>query len=264
MYSVLKLHYPFFGSSPPNLKVSLMKRLYLAAAIFGGMATGAFAQEADIKKSIETTLPGAKVLSVADTVVKDVFQVELSSGQVVHVTGDGKHLFGGDLFELKSGRLNNITENWRAGSRVDALKSLQDKDLVVFPAQGVEKGQVYVFTDTSCGYCVKFHSEVPELNSKGITVKYAAWPRSGIDSAQGKLMTDVWCAADRRDAMNKAKTRQSVEPGGKSCSDQVVRDQIDLGHKMGVDGTPALFDKQGRKLGGYVPAAALANMLTGN
>lgn len=252
----------FSGSSLPNNKGILMKRLYLAAAIFGGMVCSAFAQEAEIRKSIESTLPGAKVESVADTAVKDIYQVGLSSGQVLHVTGDGKHLFGGDLFELKGGRLNNVTENWRAGSRIDALKTLQDKDLVVFPAQGVEKGQVYVFTDTSCGYCLKLHSEVPELNSKGITVKYAAWPRAGADSEPGKVMKDVWCSKDRREAMNKAKSRQPVEPGGKSCTNQVILDQIALGHRMGIDGTPALFDKEGHKLGGYVPANALVEMLT--
>lgn len=239
-----------------------MKRVFLAAALLAGMASVAVAGEPEIKKSIEATLPGAKVESVTKTVVNDVYQVQLSSGQVVHVTGDGKNLFGGDLFEIKNGRINNVTENWRAGSRVEALQTLKDKDLVVFPASGVEKGQVYVFTDTSCGYCVKFHSEVPELNSKGITVKYAAWPRSGAESAPGKLMRDVWCSADRRDAMNKAKTRQPVESVGKDCSNQVILDQIELGHRMGVDGTPAVFDKQGRKLGGYVPANALVQILT--
>lgn len=241
-----------------------MKRLFVASALICGLATNAIAQESEISKAIAASLPGAKVQHVEKTAVKDIFQVELSSGQVVHVTGDGKYLFGGDLFELKKGGINNVTENWRAGSRVDALGKLEDKDLVVFPAQGVEKGQVYVFTDTSCGYCMKFHGEVPALNSKGITVKYAAWPRAGVDSVPGKIMTDVWCAADRRDAMNKAKSRQSVETAaGKTCSNQVIKDQIALGHRMGVDGTPAVFDKQGHKLGGYVPSDALIEMLTG-
>lgn len=239
-----------------------MKRLFLAAALFSGLACSAFAQESDITKSLETTMPGAKVESVSKTAVKGIYQVVLNSGLVLHATEDGKHLFGGDLFEIKGGRLNNVTENWRAGTRVDALKSLQDKDLVVFPAQGVEKGQVYVFTDVSCGYCMKFHSEVPELNSKGITVKYAAWPRAGAESADGKVMKDVWCSEDRRDAMNKAKTRQPVPPAKETCTNQVIRDQVMLGHKMGIDGTPALFDPEGHKLGGYVPANELVRILT--
>lgn len=75
-------------------------------------------------------------------------------------------------------------------------------------------------------------------------------------------MRDVWCSADRRAAMNKAKTRQPVEHAKDSCTNQVIVDQVKLGMKMGVDGTPAVFDKQGRKLGGYVPADALVQMLT--
>lgn len=239
-----------------------MKQLHLVAALLGSLACSAFAQESEIKASLEATLPGAKVEHVTATSVNDIYQVELSSGQVIHATGDGKHIFGGDLFELKDGKLKNMTEDYRSISRVDALNTLQDKDLVVFPAQGVEKAQVYVFTDVTCGYCMKFHSEVPELNSKGVTVKYAAWPRAGAQSEVGATMRDVWCSADRRAAMNKAKTRQPVEHAKDSCTNQVIVDQVKLGMKMGVDGTPAVFDKQGRKLGGYVPADALVQMLT--
>ena len=56
---------------------------------------------------------------------------------------------------------------------------------------------VYVFTDVDCGFCKKFHSQISEYNNLGISVKYAAFPRSGIDGETYNKMVSVWCSEDR-------------------------------------------------------------------
>ncbi|CBL45828.1 probable thiol:disulfide interchange protein [gamma proteobacterium HdN1] len=247
-----------------TMKGIKMKRHYLASVCFGFgvLATNVFAGEAEIKASLEASLPRVQIQSVAPTAVKDIYQVVLSSGQVLHTTADGKHFFAGDLISLEGNKIANVTEEWRAKNRVEALHSLKDKDLVVFPAKGAEKGELYVFTDVTCGYCIKFHSEVPELNRQGITVKYAAWPRAGVSSDAGNTMRDVWCAADRQTAMTNAKSHKAVEHAKDSCTDQVIADQVKLGFALGVNGTPAVFDKNGQKLGGYAPADVFVKALT--
>jgi thiol:disulfide interchange protein DsbC len=223
----------------------------------------ALANDAAIKKSIKDNMPGAKIVSIKPSPIKQLFQVELQNGTVVHVSADGSYLVEGDLYGL-SGGVRNLTEEWRSERRVGLIKDIKDEDAVVFPANGVEKGVIFVFTDTSCGYCQKFHAEVPEINAAGITVKYLAWPRYGLKSADGQLMTNVWCSADRRDAMTRAKTGQPVTIEGKICDTAVIERGIELGHKMSVRGTPAIFDKDGRQLGGYVPAQALVKRFAGN
>ncbi len=215
-----------------------------------------------IKDAVAKSLRGALVESVLETPIAGIYQVQLNSGEVTHFTQDAKFMFAGDLYQIEDRGIVNLTESGRSVERVKLIATMDDKNLVVFPAAGVEKGQVYVFTDVSCGYCMKFHSEVPELNAKGITVKYAAWPRAGAQSEPGKIMKDVWCSSDRRTAMNNAKSRQPVEPAKESCSGQEVLDQIALGYKMGVRGTPAVYDKEGHQLGGYVPAEHLVQLLT--
>jgi thiol:disulfide interchange protein DsbC len=40
-----------------------------------------------------------------------------------------------------------------------------------------------------------------------------------------------------------------------------VRKIHDLGLSMGINGTPAIYDQNGRQLGGYLPAAELAKAL---
>lgn len=232
--------------------------------VFSGLVQAAEpADAAAVKQKLEAKLPNLKVKALETTPVKGVYQLEATTGQLLLVSSDGQYIIDGDLLKVEQEGVVNLTEKHRSTQRLGALKELKDKDLVVFKAEGKEKAEVLVFTDTTCGYCRKFHTEIPQLNKMGITVKYAAWPRSGLMSPSGQTMTNIWCAGDRTAAMTKAKTTNDnvTPPAGKACDQNVIQDQINLGQRMGVQGTPAVFLKDGRQVGGYVPAAQLAAQL---
>lgn len=214
--------------------------------------------EQQIRSSLTANLPRLSIVSMQESHAPGIYQVEINGGEVIHVTADGKHILNGDLLAVQPGGVENITETWRSTKRVAALQSLKDEDLVVYQAEGEEKGEVIAFTDTSCGYCRKFHQEIPQLNAMGITVKYAAWPRYGLQSPAGQTMAHIWCSGDREKLMTMAKTSQPVpKPEGK-CDTKVIDDQIALGREVGVRGTPAVYLNDGRKVGGYREAADLA------
>lgn len=218
---------------------------------------------ATITEQFKKSFPQIQLSDVQQTGVKGIYQVVTSNGELIYASADGKHLFTGDMLQMGAMGTVNLSEQWRSTQRVDSLKQLKDKDLVVYPAKGDEKGEVLVFTDTSCGYCRKFHAEIPAINEKGITVKYVAWPRYGVQSPAGQTMANIWCADDRETAMTLAKTNKPVDapPAGKVCDQNVLQDQINLGQRIGVRGTPAVFTPNGRQLGGYVKAGQLAQQM---
>ena len=41
---------------------------------------------------------------------------------------------------------------------------------------------VTVFTDIDCTYCRQFHKTVPELQKRGLQVRYLMFPRAGLQS----------------------------------------------------------------------------------
>lgn len=211
-----------------------------------------------IKKSLSENLPQIQLVGMTESDAPGIYQVELNGGEVIHVTADGKHIINGDLLAVQEGAVRNVTEEWRSKKRVAALQSLKDENLVVFQAEGEEKGEVIAFTDTSCGYCQKLHQEIPQLNAMGITVKYAAWPRYGLQSPAGQIMANIWCSKDRNEMMTKAKSRQEVPKPEGECDTSAIQDQIALGQQLGVRGTPAVYLNDGRKVGGYRKAADLA------
>ncbi|MCG8315864.1 MAG: DsbC family protein [Pseudomonadales bacterium] len=211
-----------------------------------------------IKNNLMSNLPQLQVVQVLPSSAEGIYQVEINNGEVIHVTADGQHIINGDMLVVKAGGVENVTEAWRSEKRIAALAELKDENLVVFQAEGEEKGEVIAFTDTSCGYCQKMHLEIPQLNAMGITVKYAAWPRYGLQSPAGQTMANIWCSADRQEAMTLGKTRKPVPKPEGDCDVSAINDQIALGRTLGVRGTPAVFLSDGRKVGGYRPAADLA------
>ncbi len=103
---------------------------------------------------------------------------------------------------------------------------------------------ITVFTDVSCGFCRELHARIDELVSRGIEVRYAAFPRVGIGSDLYAEMVSVWCAHDRKEALTKAKLGESVAV--LDCSNHPVDDHYKLGRAAGITGTPAILLPDGR------------------
>lgn len=214
-----------------------------------------------IKSNIQLSLGNAEISSIKESPMAGIYQVEMMNGELIYSNEFGTFILSGDLYQLSPGaRPINITENWRGEQRVNLLAGLDVKDMVVFAPEGKTKGVIYAFTDVDCGYCQKFHSEIPELNSLGVEVRYLAWPRAGLKSPTADKMRSVWCAKDRKKAMTKAKRRLTLDVASEDCKTP-IQAQLLLGHKMGVKGTPSLYMANGVHAGGYIKADKLAAKL---
>ena len=133
------------------------------------------------------------------------------------------------------------------------------RSLITFAA-ATPKHTITVFTDVDCSFCRKLHSEMSALNGLGITVRYAAFPRSGPGTPSWATMEAVWCSADRQSALTRAKRGEKIErPEG--CATAAVRSDYELGEQLGMQGTPMIVLEDGRSIGGYLPAAEIARML---
>lgn len=213
-----------------------------------------------VRAALHRLAPGVQMDSIAPAPLPGFYQV-IASGQLVYVSADGKYMLNGDLVDL--GAKRNLSERAWAGFRKAELAKVPEAQRIVF-APPHPKYTVTVFSDVNCGYCRMFHSHIAELNAEGIAVEYLAWPREGVTDTAGKLtdtykeMVSVWCASDRKAAFTAAK--QGKAPAPASCANP-VKDQFDLGVKLGVTGTPMVVGPDGMVLGGYVPPDKLLQLL---
>ena len=200
----------------------------------------------EFQKSLSRLSSDFEISDVKETPIKGIYQVTIGP-DVIYMSRDGNYVLKGEILDI--GNRRNLTEDFRAQTRINLLNTISDSEYIEFSSTKT-KNYIYVFTDVDCGYCRKLHRDVPELNSMGIAVRYLAYPRAGVDSIIGEEMRNVWCAENRQKALTTSKNRQPIEV--KICDAPIARHHA-LGRELGVTGTPAIFLENGRKLPGYIP-----------
>ena len=217
--------------------------------------TAPVAIPADVRARVVAKLPGAQASDVAVSPIPGLYEVTMG-GLIAYVSSDGKYLLSGNVYDLDT--QVNLTASRRNSARAKALAAASESNMIVFgPANA--KMTVTVFTDIDCGYCRKFHSQIADVNKAGVRVRYMFFPRTGPATESWTKAEQVWCAADRRDALTRAKKGDTVK--GKNCGDAAIQSQYELGSDLGVEGTPAIFTQQGDYIGGYLAPAELVQAI---
>lgn len=206
--------------------------------------------EANINQQLSQL--GLQVDSMAPSPVAGLVQVFTNRG-LFFVSNDGNFFFEGNLFDIQNREL--VNEQLIRPMRQQKLAELTD--YIEFKAPN-ERYVVTIFTDPSCGFCRRLHQEMTEYYKAGITVRYLAFPRGGMNSDTGKDLEAIWCSRDKNSAMDRAKAGRSVS--AVECRNPVAQ-HYQLGQAFGVTGTPAIVLPSGQMIPGYQPAEALAQQL---
>ena len=179
------------------------------------------------------------------------FREAIVGGQTLYVSDDGRYMLQGSLYDLDARR--DLSEASLAKLRRELLKTIPVKDRIVF-APANPKYTVSVFTDVECGFCRKLHSQIADYNREGIEVQYLAFPRMGLGSPDFQKMVNVWCAADRKQALTDAKNGRPVPL--RNCKNPVTM-EYDVGQRVGLAGTPLIVAADGTAMPGYMPPKEL-------
>ena len=205
------------------------------------------------KEELAATLPGVEAHEIYDSPIPGMYEVAVGP-QVAYVSEDGRYFLQGDLYDLDSNQ--NLTEQRRARARAGVLAGIDPATMIVFsPPPEDLKHTVTVFTDIDCGYCRQLHREMDQVNALGIAVQYVSYPRTGPDTDSWDKADRVWCAPDRNTAFTEATLAGTVPE--EICDATPVAGHYDLGHLVGVRGTPTVLTDEGVQLGGYLPPQEL-------
>ncbi len=219
------------------------------------LATAAYADEGLIKKTIETKFPGAKVQTVTKTSYAGLYEVVTEGPQIIYADEKANYLFMGAMLDLKSQK--NLTEE-----RMQKLTAVKFDALPFESAIKVVKGngsrKIAVFADADCPYCKKFEQEL--ANVKDITVYTFLYPIDSLHPDAGKKSKQIWCAPDRVKAWDDWMLKNTLAKNDGNCDNPVAK-TVELGKKLGVNGTPTIVFADGRRVPGMVPAAKLEQML---
>ena len=223
-----------------------MKKL-LTALLITASAT-AMASDAEIKSKLQAL--GAKNIEVKDSPVKGLKTAVTDQG-ILYVSENGQYVLQGKMYELTNKGPVDVAGKLLV-DKVNALKN----EMIIYPAKN-EKYVVTVFMDITCHYCHILHQQVKEYNDLGITVRYLAFPRAGMNET-ARQMEAIWTSKDPVFALNEAEKGNLPK---ELKTPNIVKKHYDLGIQLGVKGTPSIVTSTGEMLGGYLKPQDLLAVL---
>ena len=238
----------------------IMKKaaVVLASVALGFLLTSASAQtdvEANIKKLIEPKLgTNVKVDSVKKTPYAGWYEV-LSGDEIFYTDEKVQYLFVGNVMDLNSRR--NLTK-----ARMESLHSLNFKDLPFDLAfkqvKGNGKRVIAVFEDPNCGFCKRLRKGLENVDN--ITIYTFMYDILSDDSAVKSR--NVWCTTDPAKTWNDWMVKGIPAPEAPdSCMSNPHEKIMELGAKLHISGTPAIFFEDGSRIPGFIDAAAMEEKL---
>jgi thiol:disulfide interchange protein DsbC len=207
--------------------------------------------KADPRAAIVRKFGDIKVEDVRMSPVNGVYEVTRGS-EISYVSADARYAILGDLIDVDADA--NLSENRRRAIRSRIIETVPESEMLVF-APKETKYTVTIFTDIDCGYCRRLHSQIAEYNRLGIRVRYLFFPRSGPNTDSWHKAEAVWCSANRNEALTRAKNGEDIN--APKCPTAIINRDFELGQKLAVDGTPAIFLASGEMLPGYAPPGQL-------
>ena len=234
-----------------------VKRLVLAVtflfALVSSVAVSADEQLEGLKKNLEVILTQDMVVeSIEPSPMPGTYIVKVN-GQTVFATSAGDYLMIGEVYD--SIREVNLGEELRAIDMIRVIGNIPESEMILM---GEATGRhVTVFTDIDCAYCRQFHKTVPELQSRGLQVRYLMFPRAGLQSESYHGAVSVWCSGNQAESMTLAKSGGTVEP--RTCDNPVAQQYL-LGQRIGVRGTPTMILDNGKVIPGFVEVDELLTL----
>ncbi len=222
----------------------------MAMGLIAGCVDAQNTVEANIRKNIEPRLGGAKIDSIKETPYSGMVELRVGS-DILYTDKKGEYLFIGQVYEAKTTR--NLTRE-----RIDELNKIKFSDLPLNMALKQVKGDgkrvIAVFEDPNCGYCKRLRqTTLHELDNVTIyTFMYNILSPDSFEKSK-----NIWCAPNRVKAWDDWMINGKV-PAAAPASCETPNDKVvELGHKLNIQGTPAIFFTDGTRIPGAVDLKTL-------
>jgi thiol:disulfide interchange protein DsbC len=233
----------------------MKKTIVLVGLLFWASA---HANEAQIRKTLEPKLGGAKIEGVQPAPVSGLWEVRVRTDRglrILYTDATAVYVIDGSIHDLRTNR--DLTEERLRKLNAIKFESLP-LDLAVKVQRGNGKRVLAMFSDPYCPACRNFERVLAQTDD--ITIYVFMYPVIRPENADHSRA--VWCSADRAKAWLDlaAAPRPKVPDAPSSCANPVDR-LLELGQKLGVNSTPTLFFANGERMAGGLRPEDLKEML---
>lgn len=161
----------------------------------------------------------------------------------IYLTKDKKLILSGDVIDVSNGMKITAPAD---------LTGVRGKEAFTY-GKGTE--EYFLFTDPECPYCKKFESYLPQIADK-VKIRVFYFPLESHENAKdlslyimnqktnSEKIEAMFNASENLDAAKNAKYTQAEL----AKLEKSLEEQIQIGMKLNVQGTPTIFDKDGKSI----------------
>lgn len=232
----------------------------LALAIFGALTTaqasaapkqatpGEIAAYA-VEQKLRGAYPETDFKSVRQAPIKGLYEVVMGN-RIVYTDDDGKLMVFGRIVDLANKK--DLTADRLAEVNAIDISKLPLKQAIK-TVRGDGSRTLYVFSDPDCPYCKRLESTLRDLSN--VTIYTFLYPLESLHPEAKAKSESVWCAKDRSKAWEALMV--AGKPVKQQACDNPIADNIALGQKFNVQGTPFLINANGMPKAGALPLAEI-------
>lgn len=204
---------------------------------------------------VKNMSPAWSIIDIKSSPVKSMWEIDIATGQQnvpAYLDFSKRYILMGELIDLKE-KKNLSRERFEDLNRVDVSTIPLDDAIVMGDKNAPHK--LIVFSDPDCPFCGKLHEEIKKVleKRKDIAFFIKMFPLPMHKGAYDKAKTIV-CEKSLA-LLDDAFARKDIPPA--KCTTSVIDDNIKLGGKLGINGTPAVIFPDGKIQPGYMEADAL-------
>ncbi|MBE0427079.1 MAG: DsbC family protein [Nitrospirae bacterium] len=211
----------------------------------------------EASKILKGAVPDIKVLEIKNSPIKGVWEITAETkgkNSLYYIDFSKKLVIAGSIFNIET-KVNLTQERYLEINKVDVSQIPLDDAIIVGDKKAEHR--IIIFTDTNCPYCAKLHEETKKIIEKrkdiAFYVKMFPLNQSSIEKAKAIVCEKSLKLLD--DAFAK---KQLPEP---KCKTSAIDENLKLGRKIGINGTPTLILPNGSLIPGYKDADSLISLI---
>jgi thiol:disulfide interchange protein DsbC len=230
-----------------------------AALVIGAVSMPALAQTKGASGAVEEqirTRMQELLGNRPDSVTRTPYGVfEVVVGTDVYYTDQAtSYVMIGRLIDAKTRQ--DVTQARRDElMKVDYAKLPLDQAVRLRVGKGTR--QFVTFEDPNCPYCRKLHNDIQGM--KDVTVYVFLYPILSPESFE--KAKNIWCSKDRAAAWNAAMIEGKAPAAAAADCKHPLQQNLQLGQRLGVNGTPTLIFQDGSRMPGASSADEIEKRL---
>jgi len=227
--------------------LQIAKKLLLALAI-----TTSLSAVEELSQDEVTKIEQLDLFTRAQIKVTKAYDMGNLYALIINVRGNSDQVF---LTKDKKSLITGDVINTADGSKITPptdLTGVRGKEAFIF-GSGTE--EYFLFTDPECPYCKKFESYFPQIE-KNVKIRVFYYPLDFHKNAKDMSLyvMSKKTTSEKIKAMLSISTEDKGYKNRKYSEDEEakleksLKVQMSIAQRLGVQGTPALYDKDGKKV----------------